>query len=94
MPYEEFASWQVYYMLEPFGFHDNEYRTAVLLTMLANVNASKKSQQKKVSDYVRNMLKLLEKTDHEMKLEEAVGEKYRTASKQEKMAMIEKAFRG
>ena len=52
MPYPEFRSWQIFSLLEPFGFHDTEYRTAAQLAMLYNVNRSK-GKAKDVKDFMR-----------------------------------------
>jgi len=55
MPYPEYRSWQIYYMLEPFGWHDNEYRTASTLAMIHNTSVSKKKDLKSVKDFMRDM---------------------------------------
>jgi hypothetical protein len=54
MPYAEFKRWQIYYLLEPFGWHDEEYRTAIALTMFHNANRGK-GKSKKVKDFYRDM---------------------------------------
>ena len=59
LPYPEYRSWQLFYKLEPWGWHDEEYRTAVLLTMMHNVNATKKSEIHKVPDYMRDLAKAM-----------------------------------
>lgn len=56
MPYPEFRRWQLYFELEPWGFVESEYQTAALLTMLHNVNSTRK-QQKGIQHFVRDMLK-------------------------------------
>ena len=59
MPAQEFYEWQLFYMLEPFGWHDREDRTASIMTMLYNTNVDKKSKAKKPSDFIRDMPKLV-----------------------------------
>jgi len=54
MPYSEFRSWQLFYMLEPFGWHDNEYRTAAILAMLYNANRGK-GKAKQVKEFTRDV---------------------------------------
>jgi len=60
LPAPEYRSWQIYNLVEPWGFEDREYRTAVTLTMLHNINAPK-NKQKKPDVYMRNMTKLVSK---------------------------------
>lgn len=57
IPYPEFKSWQFYYLLEPFGFEDREYRTASILSKLHNTNVSKKKDLKKPGYFIRDMPK-------------------------------------
>ena len=56
IPYAEFKSWQFFSMIEPFGFHDDEYRTAAILAMLYNINKGK-GRAKDVSDFMRDLKK-------------------------------------
>ena len=63
MPYPEFRRWQLFYMLEPWGWQDNEYKTASLLAMLYNANAGKgkgKAQLYYMRDMAKEVLKQLE----------------------------------
>jgi len=46
----------LFYLLEPFGFPDEEYRTAAALTLLYNINAGK-GKNKDVKDFMRDMPK-------------------------------------
>lgn len=94
LPYEEFVSWQHFYSLEPWGWHDREYRTAALLTMLVNVNVNKRANQKDVKDFVRDMPRLVEKAYMELEYEEDMREKFRQASKAERARMIAAHFGG
>lgn len=54
MPYAEYRAWQIYYLIEPFGFHNDEYRTAIMLTMQYNANRGK-GKAKQVKDFYRDM---------------------------------------
>ena len=58
LPYPLFRKWKLFFLVEPWGFPDQEYRTAVLMNHLYNLQV-KPSKQKKVSDWVRDMFKLL-----------------------------------
>ena len=88
LPYDEFASWKLYYRLEPWGFHDKEYRTAALLTQMWNTRVTKQSQAKKLRDYIRDMPDLLVQGYMEIERELGLQEKMKTASKEEKKLMI------
>ncbi len=54
MPYPEFFSWQLFYLLEPWGWHNEEFHAANLLTMLFNTNRGK-GKAKDTKDFTRNM---------------------------------------
>lgn len=54
LPYAEFRAWQMFYLLEPWGWHDEEYRTASVLTMLYNANRGK-GKPRKLTDFMRKM---------------------------------------
>lgn len=56
LPYPEFRAWQLFYLIEPFGFADNEYRTASLLAMLYNANRGK-GKAKGAKEFMRDMEK-------------------------------------
>jgi hypothetical protein len=56
LPYPEFRRWQLFYMLEPWGFQNDEYRTASILTMLFNINRGKR-KSKSEKDFMRNLPK-------------------------------------
>ena len=88
LSYDEWSSWRTFYQIEPWGFHDQEYRTASMLAMMANVNMSKKSRPKKVSDFIRNMPKLLERAYQGIKDQIALKEKYQNATIRERRQMI------
>jgi len=52
----EYNSWRAFYLLEPWGWQDREYRTAAQMAMLFNVNKGKRVHAKKVKDFVRDMV--------------------------------------
>jgi hypothetical protein len=54
MPYPEFKTWQLFYQLEPWGWHSLEYYAAVLYAMLYNANRGDK-KSKKPKDFYRDM---------------------------------------
>lgn len=56
--------------------------------MLVNVNVNKRSNQKDVKDFIRNMPKLLEKAYMEVEYEQSMREKFKSASKAERARMI------
>ena len=55
LPFPEFLKWQIFSLVEPFGFPDREYRTAAVLTQLHNQSVTRRSQRKKVSAVMRDM---------------------------------------
>ena len=74
--------------MEPFGWPDNEYRTAALLSQLANVNIAKKKNKTEVKDYMRDMSKLIERAIQQEVSEEKMRERFMAASPEEKAHMI------
>lgn len=57
LPYPEYRAWQLYYLLEPWGWHNEEFHFAALLAMLYNANRGKKGKTREVKDFVRDMEK-------------------------------------
>jgi hypothetical protein len=57
LPYPEYRSWQIYYMLEPWGWHNEEYLAAAQIAMIHNTNVAKTKDAKKPSVYMRDMEK-------------------------------------
>jgi len=49
----------IFYALEPWGWTDEEYKSARLLAMLHNVNVVKKRDVKKPSAFMRDMTKMV-----------------------------------
>jgi hypothetical protein len=94
MTYEEFKSWQAYYLVEPWGFHDREYRTASLLAQMWNVRVQKRQNIKQVKDFYRDMPSLLEEHHQQAIKAQERRAKMKTASKQEKIRMIAESFLG
>ena len=90
LPNEEYRSWRSYYKLEPFGWQDNEYRTAALMTMLNNTAATKQSQTKKIDDFMRDPEKAIENQVNQAKQRE----KWLKATKKERMQMLAASFGG
>lgn len=58
LPYPEFRAWQVYYALEPWGWHNEEFHAANLLAMLFNINRGK-GKPRDAKEFMRNMEKAL-----------------------------------
>ena len=58
LPYPEYRSWELFYLLEPWGWQNEEYHAAALMTLLYNVNAGK-GKGKKVEDFMRDLGKTL-----------------------------------
>lgn len=56
MPYPEYRRWALFYMLEPWGWQNDEYLTATITSRIYNVNCGKKKQRGAVDD-MRNMQK-------------------------------------
>lgn len=54
LPYPEFSAWQIFYMLEPWGWENNEYLTAALMALLYNMNRGE-GKARKVSEFMRDM---------------------------------------
>jgi hypothetical protein len=88
LPYDEFVSWKLFYQLEPWGWHDQEYRTAALLTQMWNVRVSKKSQAKQMDTYYRDMLKNVISNLEQHNKELELAERMRTASAFERKILI------
>ena len=93
LSYVEYCSWKHYYALEPWGFHDAEYRTAAQLTMLYNIN-SKRANQKDVKDFIRDMPEAIGQAYQQFIKEQELSEKFKTATREEKARMIARTFGG
>ena len=93
MTYEEYSSWKTFYSLEPFGWHDREYRTSMILAMLLNLNVTK-VHRKSPNDFYRDMLKIMEDSKSRQNHEEEMREKYRNASPKERARIIAMSLGG
>ena len=54
MSYVEFRSWQLFYLLEPWGWQNEEYYAAVNMAMLYNINRSK-GKVKEPKEFMRDL---------------------------------------
>ena len=54
MPYPEYRSWELYYLLEPWGWQNDEYHSAVNSAMLYNINRGK-NKAKSADDFMRDL---------------------------------------
>jgi hypothetical protein len=74
LPYPEFRRWQLMYLLEPWGWENEEYRTAAIVASLHNSKISKKSEAKGPDYFMRkverDLLTKLEKIDKEREAQE------------------------
>jgi hypothetical protein len=78
LPYAEFSAWQTFYMLEPWGWENNEYLFAMLAARIHNNNVSKQSDALDATSFMRDMDKLvLEELKEKPDLEELPIEKRR-----------------
>lgn len=86
MPYPEYHSWELYALVEPFGWHNEEYQTASVVATLFNVNRSK-GKPKKVKDFMRDMEKLviaeLEREEQELQVASLTREELITLIKKD-----------
>jgi len=48
----EFAEWQAYYTIEPFGEERADYRNAILCTLIANALRGKHGRRAKPKDFM------------------------------------------
>jgi hypothetical protein len=93
MPYDEFESWKTFYLIEPWGWHDREYRIASLLSMIVNVNV-KKENQVGIKDFYRDMFDVLQKIVIGYDEEQRLKDSFKNASKAERARMIAASFGG
>lgn len=63
MPYVEWKNWQTFYLLEPWGWLNEEVNTARIVTMQHNSHAKKSKEPKDfIRDMAKELLKALEDT--------------------------------
>lgn len=58
LPYPEYRSWQLFYTLEPWGWHNEEYYAATLFALLYNINRGK-GKAKEPKEFMRDLPKAL-----------------------------------
>lgn len=54
LPAPEYRRWLLFYLVEPWGFADREYRTGAQLAMLYNINRGK-AKEKDARAFMRDM---------------------------------------
>jgi hypothetical protein len=54
MSAQEFAEWMAYYRIDPWDASRDDLRSALVCTVIANGNRSKKSRPFKVNDFLLN----------------------------------------
>ena len=59
LSYPEVLLWRQFYLLEPWGFEEEEFRAARLLTQMHNQAVDKVSKQRPISAFIRNMQDLV-----------------------------------
>lgn len=92
IPYPEFYGWQLYEMLEPFGWRDREERTGLLLAQIYNTKVEKKSKAKQMTDFIRDMPKLIIEAWEKHERHESQIETFEQMSKAEKRRYIANQF--
>jgi len=94
MPYDEFVSWKSYYLVEPWGWHDREYRTSAMLAQTWNVHVHKRHHAKSFADYIRDMPKLIFDASSEVEAQQNMRHTLLEADIEERRRMIAQAFGG
>ena len=59
MPYPEFRSWQIFYMLEPWGWENEEYLSAAQIATQYNINRGKGKPAKQPKEFMRDLRKMI-----------------------------------
>lgn len=69
MPEPDYRSWELYYLLEPWGWPDREYRTAAIMTAVFNAQGPKRPRE--ISEFIRDMeAEILAYIENEMNQED------------------------
>jgi hypothetical protein len=55
MPYPSYRTFELMYMIEPWGWHNTEYLVSEILAMLLNLKVKKKDQ-KQPSHFIRDII--------------------------------------
>lgn len=66
LPMPEYLGWMRFYTLEPWGWHNQEYLFASIIAMLYNVNKGKKQKAKTPADFMRDIVKGIEREIHQL----------------------------
>jgi len=88
----EFKQWQAFYNLEPWGWHDREYRKAEVLAKIHNVNVSKRVHLKQPSDFIVDRLDALTKAYQEQRTQLEMRKRLLEANIEERKQMIGQAW--
>ena len=80
----------MYYMLEPWGWHNTEYLFGSVLAMLYNINRRKNDRARRPEDFMRNMEQGLLRyiNNHEMAVQ------YENMTREEKQVYLRRMFSG
>jgi hypothetical protein len=54
LPAPEYREWELFYMIEPWGWQNTEYLASAIMTTLLNLQVKKKDQ-KKPTHFIRDM---------------------------------------
>lgn len=90
MPAPEYESWKLYYKVEPWGWREDEFRSARLLTYIYNSNVSTRSDAKQIRHFLRDP----EVTIKEMVYQKEMRDRLMNATDDERSEMIAGAFAG
>lgn len=63
LPYKEVLLWRLFYLVEPWGFAEQEFVSARLLSLLYNINMPR-NKQKPITTFLRNMPRLVLRAFH------------------------------
>lgn len=55
LPYPEWRRWQLHYLVEPWGWENQEYLMASVVAMIHNINQDKRSKMKNQKEFMRDM---------------------------------------
>ena len=91
IPAKEFLQWQLFSIAEPFGWHDEEYRTGVILAMLYNANRGK-GKAKNAEDFMRDIAKGISDASDQAETEKAIDEMQPDEKRQYYLAQIKRDF--
>jgi len=92
MPADEVDLWKTFYRLEPWGWHDREYRTAAILAQVWNVHVNERHLVRRERDYYRDIYGLYTKAISERETDSTMRQKLIDANLEERKQMIAQAF--